>query len=209
MNTDDTITITKWSQAKAQGLATYFNGIPCKHGHIAERRTNSGGCLICNKTYIRKYKPAKNAEHAAKRASYVRKYQKANKDKIKAYLKISGKKINKNKRDKYHTNIHYRIKSLSASRIRTALKGITKTDNTIKLLGCHIDQFKNHLERQFTKKMSWDNYGSYWHIDHIRPCASYDLTKDSEQKSCFNYINLRPLEAKENIIKKDKVILLC
>jgi len=52
--------------------------------------------------------------------------------------------------------------------------------------------------------MSWDNYGSYWHIDHIRPCASFDLTDPEQQKDCFDFTNLQPLEAKENIRKGAK-----
>ena len=49
--------------------------------------------------------------------------------------------------------------------------------------------------------MSWDNYGSYWHIDHIRPCASFNLQNEEEQQICFHYSNLQPLTAKDNIIK--------
>jgi hypothetical protein len=52
--------------------------------------------------------------------------------------------------------------------------------------------------------MDWINYGSYWHIDHIIPCTLYDLFLESEQKKCFNYRNLRPLEIKENFRKSNK-----
>jgi len=77
----------------------------------------------------------------------------------------------------------------------------------MKLVGCSIDQLKQHIEKQFKKGMSWDNWGIYgWHIDHIKPCASFDLTKESEQKKCFHYTNLQPLWAKENLKKYNHYI---
>jgi len=70
----------------------------------------------------------------------------------------------------------------------------------MKLVGCSIDFLKQHLENKFKPGMSWKNYGK-WHIDHIRPCASFDLRKPAEQKKCFHYSNLQPLWAKENLVK--------
>ena len=46
--------------------------------------------------------------------------------------------------------------------------------------------------------MSWDNYGSYWDIDHIIPCASFNLDNLEEQKKCFIFTNTRPLSKIEN-----------
>lgn len=48
--------------------------------------------------------------------------------------------------------------------------------------------------------MSWDNYGER-HVDHIKPCAKFDLSKPDEQRACFHYTNLQPLWAKDNIAK--------
>ena len=77
-----------------------------------------------------------------------------------------------------------------------------KCDSTMKLLGCSIQDVRHHLEKQFAVNMSWDNHGfSGWHIDHIKPCASFDLTKEDEQRKCFHYTNLQPLWAKENLQK--------
>lgn len=71
------------------------------------------------------------------------------------------------------------------------------------MLGCTIQEFKIYLENKFKEGMSWKNR-SDWHIDHIKPCASFDLSKEEEQKKCFHYTNLQPLWARENILKKDK-----
>ena len=51
--------------------------------------------------------------------------------------------------------------------------------------------------------MSWDNYGD-WHVDHIRPCASFDLTNEDEQRICFHYKNLQPLWGPDNLEKGAK-----
>lgn len=48
--------------------------------------------------------------------------------------------------------------------------------------------------------MNWENYGYYgWHVDHIQPCNTFDLTKPEELKQAFNYKNLRPLWWNENL----------
>lgn len=51
--------------------------------------------------------------------------------------------------------------------------------------------------------MSWENYGE-WHIDHIKPCSSFDLSDPKQQKECFNYTNLQPLWAIDNLKKSYK-----
>jgi hypothetical protein len=88
-------------------------------------------------------------------------------------------------------------------RINLALKGNPKDSTTLKLVGCSVDFLKQHLQSKFTKGMSWSNYGK-WHVDHIRPCASFDLSKVKEQRKCFHYTNLQPLWALDNLRKKKK-----
>jgi hypothetical protein len=88
------------------------------------------------------------------------------------------------------------------SRIVLALKGNPKLETTMKLVGCSVEFLKQHLEKQFKKDMSWSNYGK-WHIDHIKPCSKFDLSKPEEQRKCFHYTNLQPLWAKENYSKQD------
>lgn len=76
-----------------------------------------------------------------------------------------------------------------------------KKINSIELLGCSIKELMDHLQSKFYADMSWENYGTYWHIDHIRPCASFNLQNEQEQKICFHYTNLQPLTAKDNLSK--------
>jgi hypothetical protein len=103
------------------------------------------------------------------------------------------------------TNINTRLSCNLGKRIWDALKGNCKSKHTEELIGCSIDYLKIHLEKQFSYGMTWLNYGK-WHVDHIRPCASFDLSKKSEQLKCFHYSNLQPLWAVENLRKNKKEI---
>lgn len=91
------------------------------------------------------------------------------------------------------------------TRVNSALKGRTKSDRTMNLVGCTIEFLKSYLESQFAPEMNWGNYGSYWHVDHRRPCKSFNLLDSEEQKKCFHYSNLQPLEGKENMSKGAKI----
>src|SRR4030042_4068425 len=73
------------------------------------------------------------------------------------------------------------------------------------ILGCSVKEWKGYLEASFTLDMTWKNHGSYWHIDHIIPCASWDASSELDLRRCFNYRNTRPLEAKENIRRSNKL----
>jgi 5-methylcytosine-specific restriction endonuclease McrA len=63
-----------------------------------------------------------------------------------------------------------------------------------------------HIERQFTRGMTWQNFGTFWHLDHIVPLASFSYTgfDDPEFKAAWALTNLRPLEKIKNIQKHAK-----
>jgi hypothetical protein len=131
-------------------------------------------------------------------------YKKKYRDKHKAEALLYAK-------TKRRVNPEYKITGNLRHRIWLSLKGGQKSDSTTRLLGCSIEYLKKHLESKWLDGMSWDNYGIYrvggqatWHIDHIRPCASFDLTDPEQQKQCFHYTNLQPLWAKDNLFKHDK-----
>jgi Prasinovirus endonuclease VII len=86
-------------------------------------------------------------------------------------------------------------------RCRLRYANISKVSKTFALIGCSISELKAYLEANFYDGMTWANYGSYWHIDHIRPCASFDLTKIDQQHLCFHWSNLQPLLASQNFTK--------
>ena len=97
----------------------------------------------------------------------------------------------------------FRLLSALRGRTRTALKGKGKSKRTMMLVGCTLAELRAHLEKQFVAGMTWANYGA-WHIDHIRPCASFDLLDPGQQAQCFHFSNLQPLWAMDNFRKGAK-----
>ena len=74
------------------------------------------------------------------------------------------------------------------------------------LIGCSMNVFFAHLERQFQQGMGWHNYGrTGWHIDHIIPCAVFDLSRSDQQRLCFRYTNLRPTWARDNTVRQSRI----
>ena len=80
-----------------------------------------------------------------------------------------------------------------------------KNGSSYALIGCLPKKLKEHIESLFLPGMTWANRGQ-WHIDHIRPCASFDLTDSNQQRCCFHYTNLQPLWALDNLKKSAKTV---
>lgn len=118
----------------------------------------------------------------------------------KRFMKNNPEYYSKYQYEKYHNDEHYKLARLLRTRVRKAIQGNHKTKPTLELLGCSLENLKEHLEKQFNDGMSWNNFGE-WHIDHIKPCASFDLTDPKQQKECFHYTNLQPLWAEDNLKK--------
>ena len=156
------------------------------------------GYYLNNRKKLLKKASKYQIEHKEEHKLAMNKYRKNNKYKI-------LKQNNKYKKNRFDSDINYRILNSLRIRIWHGLKNNIKSETTMKLIGCSIEQLKNHLEKRFTKDMSWNNYGS-WHIDHIKPCASFDMNIEEQQKICFHFTNLQPLWAKDNLKKSNKII---
>lgn len=115
--------------------------------------------------------------------------------KAKEWVKNNPERIKEYNKKQYKENPQFKLKNIFRSRFNDILKKnkIKKETSIINLIGCSIKILKQHLEQQFKPEMKWDNHGKIWEIDHIKPCASFDLTKEEEQKLCFHYLNLQPL----------------
>lgn len=109
-------------------------------------------------------------------------------------------------REKYQKDARYQFTSRIRSRVYQAIrKGSgSKQTATEELVGCSFDYLRQHIERQFKGRMSWDNPSSF-HIDHVVPLASFDLTDPAQLKVACNWQNLRPLPPKKNMSKGAKL----
>lgn len=186
----------------------------------------SWSCISCEKQRKREYKT--NNKEKVKKSNYE--YAINNKEKLSKYHSkwyMCNRNNHKKKRDEYYrknkdktikkgneyrTNrkqkdIEYKIRINLRSRFYSALKkqGVNKNCSSIDIVGCTNEELKKHLQYKFTSGMDWFNYGVFgWHIDHIKPCASFDLTDPKQQKECFHYTNLQPLWWYDNLSKGAK-----
>ena len=116
------------------------------------------------------------------------------------FLKEQNAEWCKNERN---TNMNYRIKKSLAARLRNVLN---KNDTTMNYIGCNIQYFREWLEYNFTEEMNWENYGSYWSIDHIIPVCKFDLSLEDEKFKCWNWSNMMPVTVKYNSSKKNIIM---
>jgi hypothetical protein len=169
-------------------------------------------CKSCEKEYrennkekIKEYFQNNKEKHK----EYCKEYRENNKEKLnkknKEYRKNNKEKLNEYQKNKKQTNPLFKLRGNISNLIYISIKkqGYTKRSQTYKILGCTYEEFKIHLENQFTKGMSWENQGE-WHLDHIYPVS---LAKDEEELYSLNhYTNFQPLWAEDNIRKGNKII---
>ena len=161
----------------------------------------------------RKYDPvwakAYREENKEKIAEQRKIRMKANPEKsreeCRKYYNANKEKFFTRRNNKLSNDVVFKIRTNLARRINHSVKKGFKSNKTLELLGCSPEDLKKHLEVQFTEGMTWDNYGIRgWHIDHIVPCASFNLSNPEEQKKCFHYTNLQPLWWYDNLSKSNK-----
>jgi hypothetical protein len=194
-----------WHEANKEKIREYQKEYRAKNKHKRAEYT---------KANIEKLKAQKVAHHARNKSKYnnlSKEWYKNNIDKKRKYLEKHKDKFqkifNERRKERRKTDPDFKLISTTRNRIKVAVKNNQKSCKSIHLLGCTIQELRKHLESKFLPGMSWENY-SYrgWHIDHIVPCASFDLSKEDEQKKCFHYSNLQPLWAVDNIKKGSKIL---
>ncbi len=151
-------------------------------------RSKSGFYKTCNDCWA----PTKWNKEKQKESE--KKYVKNNPDKMRQKWQRASKNPNRIIRNRLNKRI---IDALNSQRTN-------KNNKTVTYIGCDIKFLRNWIEYQFTDVINWNTYGN-WHIDHVKPCASFDLTDEKQQLLCFNWSNLRPCLAEENMRKNDKI----
>jgi len=176
-------------------LKSHWDGLrnDCKHCLKAYRDREGGRAKMTeyNKAYWVETKDAQTQRH--------REWREANRDHYNEYMRTYKSAWDKHQRA---TNPRFKIVKNMRTRLYQAVKaqGADKSARTFELVGCTSGELMAHLEAQFTEGMTWDNYGD-WHVDHIKPCALFDMLLADQQEACFHYTNLQPLWRPDNIRK--------
>ena len=220
------------NEAQQQSLRHYYTGIPCRNGHVSVRGVSKWNCLQCDRIAkaaerlrdpdrVRANERRTAAKHRDKKAETVNQWRKRNPERIKNYTIENRHRYRTDPVFRAKKQLYYRqymanqrlIMSNRAlgmalrNRVHSAMRraNVVKKIKTLELIGCTVTELRQYLEVQFTDGMTWKNYGRHgWHVDHIRPCASFDLTDPEQQRQCFHYTNLQPLWAVDNIRKGAK-----
>ena len=112
-------------------------------------------------------------------------------------------------RNREHVDVIYKLRRKLRNRIYHAIRYGQKKGSAIKDLGCTVQHLKLHLELFWDEGMTWDNWGKgpdKWHIDHVVPLNSFNLTDEEQFKKAVHFTNLQPLWEKDNLSKSDNII---
>ncbi len=177
-----------------------------------DRFNKDGKCYNCKNCRNEKARLWKreNKEKIKIRPEYAKLWRENNKDKCKKYLSDNRIKRNAQRRKRhsvrYKEDDVYRTSMILRRRFLRQISAKYKKDNILTIIGCSVNEFNLHIEKQFTSDMSWKNKGK-WHFDHIIPCAHFDLTNYNEQLKCFHFTNYQPMWGDENSSKNDTLPL--
>lgn len=174
---------------------------------------NQNLCRDCNSKLCKEYK--KNNPKII--SSYNKKYKAENRDEISEYnhnynlnnREAIQKRQTAQHRERKLVDPNYRITCTVRARLNKTMKANSSNYND--LISCSPQFLRSWFQSKFTDKMTFDNHGTYWHIDHVVPCSAFNLLDPEELKVCFHWTNLQPLESRANqskVNKIDKVLLL-
>jgi hypothetical protein len=149
------------------------------------------------------HKKRKESGHVP-RAEMTKRTREERREYFKNWRAGAGREWTRTYANERRKNPVVRLRHNIGVQMRNALKKGKGGQSWQKLVGYTADELRSHLEAEFEDWMNWDNYGSEWHIDHIRPIASFNLPDDVRE--CWAMGNLRPLSAKENMSKGTKIV---
>jgi len=180
---------------------------------LSEFHKGRGECKVCRKIKGQAY----YAENSKKIKSRVKEYasipnnKKRKRERGRVWEREYSKRpevrerINAKDRKAYAENPQVRLRRRVKNALKDAMDGAERMLITKDIIGCSMKELKEHLESLFQPGMSWDNHGK-WHIDHIIPKSLFDHTDETQLKLCWNYTNLQPLWAPDNLRKGAKLL---
>ena len=196
--------IPSWEQIKKDNdFDDMVKGQPSNHRILHEEKDNIMGKCCCT------CKEWKELTEFNKAESHWDKLRNDCKKCISSWRKDNREQLTQKQliyeKNRILIDPEFKLVKTLRSRLNSVLnrRNIEKGFSTMELTGCELPFLKGYLEAKFTEGMSWENHGE-WHLDHIRPCCSFDLKDDEEQKKCFHYTNLQPLWAQDNLSKGGK-----
>lgn len=207
--------------ARKIGQTWYFTGESCKNQHFDRRYTNTGVCYACKRLqnqrhYLENPESCKerNKRSNIKNKENVYKAQRKwvennkervrltkRKNKLKHKLKYSEAEKERIKKKRVE-NPSWRLSKNMSKAIWECLKNKKNQTSWLKFVDYSLEDLIDHLESKFDSETNWDNYGTYWHIDHIRPLSWFNL--ETEFKDAWALSNLQPLERIKNITKGNR-----
>jgi hypothetical protein len=148
-----------------------------------------------------------------KAAEYIRRYRTANPEKAREqyyrYRTANPEKMREQNREQKRRSYADPIKKLIFIQrviVRKSLKGKHKSKKTLAYVGCTPKFLFAYLSKLIIgTDFTWDNYGDVWHIDHIKPLTSFDLSYEQNRMIAFNWLNMRPLAKADNLRKHTSV----
>ena len=158
-----------------------------------------------NKEHRNEYQKEYDLKNKEYKREYMKGYNLKNKESYKKWRLENKEHIRNHERNKYQTDVNFKLRKICRNRIRKALKGETKSVGTMELIGCTIDELRRHIESKFEPWMTWKNHG-LWDIEHIKAMSRFDLSNPAQQRACCNWSNLQPMEHIANMKKGAKII---
>jgi hypothetical protein len=184
---------------KCSEIKEFKDFVPQKAGFMGFKAQ----CKSCDLKYDKKYQSQTNLRSERDKTPESIQYRKDYISKNKDWWRKYEREYRYSRRQE---DMFFKIKGNLSSRLSDLIQNRGLGERTVELLGCDKDTFLNHLESQFTEGMTWENYGlKGWHVDHIIPISSYDLTNEDEVKKACHYSNLQPLWWQDNLEKGNKI----
>lgn len=159
-----------------------------------------------NKERVKKYNKEYHKENKERIKERMKEWRKENRERIAEYQKENKERIAEYYRERYANDPDFKVNNICRRHLRRVIKATNtqKESNTFNILGYSPLDLRFHIESFMLEGMSWDNYGSTWHIDHMTSIAQ--MIKDGiDDPAIINALdNLRPMWAEHNMNKKDK-----